>query len=76
VGFRPATPDGRPVIGRVPGWSNVFVATGHGAEGLLLGPYSARLVAGTVLGLGADGPEEAALGDRVLHMCRSQRFTG
>ena len=53
VGSRPATPDSRPILGRLPGWSNVFVATGHGAEGLLLGPYSARLVAGCVLGQSA-----------------------
>lgn len=66
VGLRPATPDGRPVLGRLPGWSNVFVATGHGAEGLLLGPYTARLVAGCVLG------QETA-GD-ALELCAPGRF--
>ena len=45
VGLRPSSADGHPVVGRVPGWTNVFVATGHGAEGLLLGPYSARALA-------------------------------
>jgi D-amino-acid dehydrogenase len=56
VGLRPAMPDDAPALGRVPGWSNAFVATGHGTEGLLLGPYSSRLVVGQALGgAGADG---------------------
>lgn len=45
VGLRPATPDGAPVLGALPGWDNVWVATGHGTDGLLLGPLSGRLVA-------------------------------
>jgi D-amino-acid dehydrogenase len=45
VGLRPTTPDDHPLLGAVPGHDNVFVATGHGANGLLLGPYSGRLVA-------------------------------
>jgi D-amino-acid dehydrogenase len=64
VGTRPASSDDRPLLGRVPGWSNAFVATGHGAEGLLLGPYTARVVAGSVLGSDlsddADGRSVAA----------------
>ena len=38
--------DDVPVLGRLPGWENAYVCTGHGANGLLLGPYSAHLVAG------------------------------
>jgi D-amino-acid dehydrogenase len=49
VGLRPTSPDDRPVLGPVPGWANVSVATGHGANGLLLGPYSARLLAEQLL---------------------------
>jgi D-amino-acid dehydrogenase len=45
VGLRPAAPDDRPVLGALPGWDNAWVATGHGANGLLLGPYSALLLA-------------------------------
>ena len=40
IGFRPATPDGLPVLGEAPGTPNLFLATGHGASGLHLGPYS------------------------------------
>jgi D-amino-acid dehydrogenase len=50
VGLRPTSADDRPVLGPVPGLANVHACTGHGANGLLLGPYSAALVAGEVLG--------------------------
>jgi D-amino-acid dehydrogenase len=49
VGSRPATSDGTPILGPLPGWSNAVVATGHGAEGLLLGPLSGRLAAEMVV---------------------------
>ena len=49
VGLRPSSGDDRPVLGRLPGWSNVHVATGHGTEGLLLGPYTAALVAESIV---------------------------
>ena len=45
VGLRPTSADDRPLLGPVPGLGNVHVCTGHGANGLLLGPYSAALVA-------------------------------
>jgi D-amino-acid dehydrogenase len=50
VGLRPATPDGLPVLGPVPGVADVFLATGHGPTGLSLGPYSAKLVADLITG--------------------------
>jgi len=50
VGLRPVSRDDLPIIGPVPGTTNAFVATGHGANGLLLGPISGALVAGLVLG--------------------------
>jgi D-amino-acid dehydrogenase len=44
-GPRPVTPDGLPVIGRVPGRDRVVLATGHCMLGLSLGPITGRLVA-------------------------------
>jgi D-amino-acid dehydrogenase len=76
VGSRPATLDNRPILGRLPDWSNAFVATGHGAEGLLLGPYSARLVASAVLGVALDAEASArATASDVLAMCSPDRFS-
>lgn len=50
VGLRPTSADDRALVGRVPGWSNAWVATGHGPNGLLQGPYSARVLAHLVTG--------------------------
>jgi len=61
VGLRPASPDGLPIIGRLPGWENVYVATGHGPSGLQLGPYSGVLVAGLALGDSTPPPDQIDL---------------
>ncbi len=51
-GVRPVSPDERPMLGWVR--EGLFVATGHGSEGVILGAGSAELVAALVLG--ADPP--------------------
>jgi D-amino-acid dehydrogenase len=45
AGLRAMTPDGLPVLGRLPGWSNVYVATGHSMLGMTLGPASGDAIA-------------------------------
>jgi len=49
AGLRPGSPDGLPIMGLLPGWSNVWVSTGHFRNGILLAPISGRLVANSVL---------------------------
>ncbi|GAB3172308.1 NAD(P)/FAD-dependent oxidoreductase [Telluribacter humicola] len=49
-GLRPCSPDGLPYIGRVDGYTNVVVATGHGMMGVSLGPGTGKLVSELVLG--------------------------
>jgi D-amino-acid dehydrogenase len=49
-GLRPCTPDGLPVIGRVPDLENAVLATGHGMWGLQLAPVTGRLVSAVVAG--------------------------
>jgi D-amino-acid dehydrogenase len=65
VGLRPTSADDRPMVGRVPGWRNAWVATGHGANGLLQGPYSARQLACQITGsaAGSDEPDLPATVD-------------
>jgi glycine/D-amino acid oxidase-like deaminating enzyme len=64
---RPLAADGRPLLGPMPGRPGVHLLTGHGAWGISLGPASARLVAGAVLGEGAAiAPELAAARDLSL----------
>lgn len=45
VGLRPVSDDDLPVLGPVSEAGDVLVAAGHGANGLLLGPVTGRLVA-------------------------------
>lgn len=54
AGLRPGSPDGMPVIGRFPGKKNVFLATGHFRNGVLLAPITGALVADLVLNGKAD----------------------
>lgn len=42
VGGRPLLPDSLPVIDRLPGHSNAFVATGHGTLGITLAPATGQ----------------------------------
>ncbi|MFA7438959.1 D-amino acid dehydrogenase [Castellaniella sp.] len=44
AGQRPATPHGRPLVGRCPGMDNVWLNTGHGALGFTLACGSAHLL--------------------------------
>jgi len=44
VGMRPLTPDGIPVIGRVPGADNIYMATGHAMLGMTLAPVTAAVI--------------------------------
>jgi glycine/D-amino acid oxidase-like deaminating enzyme len=51
---RPASSDGRPILGQLD--ERTYVASGHGAWGITLGPASARLVADLILGRPAEIP--------------------
>jgi glycine oxidase len=50
AGFRPATPDGMPVIGPDPELPGLIYATGHYRNGILLAPITAECVAAVVKG--------------------------
>jgi len=56
AGLRPATPDGLPLVGAVPGHDGLFLATGHGMLGVTLAPATASLLAPLVL-RGESAPE-------------------
>ena len=44
-GWRPMTYDSKPIIGRVPGMTNVVLACGHNMLGLSMAPATGKLVA-------------------------------
>lgn len=48
VGLRPGTLDGKPLIGFVPPWRNLLIASGHSRHGVLLAPSTARTIAGLI----------------------------
>lgn len=61
AGLRPYTPDGLPLVGRVPGSDRLYAATGHGRMGITLAPATGELLAEVVLE-GAEPPELAPFG--------------
>lgn len=65
VGLRPACPDGLPAIGPSAVMPNLFYASGHYRNGILLAPLTAALVADALL----DGTA-----DSLLELTRPQRF--
>ena len=44
AGLRPMTPDARPIIGRDPEVQGLLYATGHGRNGILLGPITGDII--------------------------------
>ncbi|MGD8328869.1 MAG: FAD-dependent oxidoreductase [Acidobacteriota bacterium] len=56
VGMRPLAPDGLPVIGRAPGYDNLYLATAHAMLGVTLGPTTAVAAADLVLTGHTDAP--------------------
>jgi glycine oxidase len=50
-GLRPCSTDELPIIGNIPGVSNLTVATGHYRNGILLAPVTASLVANSIAGI-------------------------
>ncbi len=65
AGLRPVAADGLPLVGPAPEVAGAFLATGHGATGLQLGPYTGKLVADLVAGRSPDID---------LHAYRPERF--
>ena len=47
--LRPVAADGLPIIGEVPGWNGVYLATGHWTKGILLSPVTAFIITQLIL---------------------------
>jgi glycine oxidase len=50
AGFRPGTPDHRPILGPDPELEGLYYATGHFRNGILLAPLTAQTLADVLLG--------------------------
>lgn len=49
TGLRPSTTDHNPIIGVVPNWNNVTLATGHGGFGILLSAITGQSIADLIV---------------------------
>jgi glycine oxidase len=49
AGLRPGSEDELPIVGPVPGWDNVTLATGHYRNGIMLAPITAAIVTDLIL---------------------------
>jgi len=65
TGFRAATPDKLPLIGLAPGFTHVYLATGHEGLGISTSLATARLLADQILG------RESAIPSAPYNPCRS-----
>ncbi|MBI2191881.1 MAG: glycine oxidase ThiO [Planctomycetes bacterium] len=62
--FRPGTPDGLPILGRVQPYENLLAATGHFRNGILLTPITGQILAEMVAGVAPSIPIEPFRPDR------------
>ncbi len=56
IGYRPCTPDQLPVVGKVPGFENIYIAAGHCRLGVTLAPVTGYLIRALLDGEGASEP--------------------
>lgn len=49
AGLRPKTPDSRPLLGPIPFWENVIIASGHGGFGILLSVITGETISELVM---------------------------
>jgi glycine/D-amino acid oxidase-like deaminating enzyme len=57
--LRPVSSDGLLVLGEVPGWAGVYMATGAGRKGIILGPSMGRIIADLITKGVSDIPVDA-----------------
>ena len=63
-GHRPCTPDGLPYVGRLPGFENLTLATGHAMMGLSMSPVTGLLVSEILSGTAPSFPITALRPER------------
>ena len=56
AGSRPLSPDRLPIIGPVPGWDGIMLATGHSTKGIHLGPITGRIISERIMQKGVKVP--------------------
>ena len=70
LGFRPCTPDQFPVIGKVPGYENLIIASGNCRLGVTLAPVTGRIVRAIV-----NGEKPVEIDSKYIDPARFLRYT-
>nr|AGF93395.1 FAD dependent oxidoreductase [uncultured organism] len=50
AGLRPYTPDGKPILGKVPGIKGLYIAAGHEGDGIALAPVTGKIISQIIAG--------------------------
>ena len=58
--LRPMPADGKPYIGKAPGWDNVYIASGHWSEGIHYAPLTGKAI-GDLITTGATAVDISAV---------------
>lgn len=66
AGLRPGSPDGRPFLGAVPGFDNLYIAAGHFRSGIQLSPGTGLVMKELLLGQNLTLPLEPFRLDRPM----------
>ena len=66
VGMRPCTHDQLPVVGAVPGYRNLYVATGGCRRGVTMAPLMGRIIVDVMSGRGLEGDMRALDPSRIV----------
>ncbi len=74
AGLRPGTPDGKPCIGRIPGWKNAYLAAGHFRAGIQLSPGTGIVCKDLLLDLRPSVSLESLRPDRFSQMTGAADF--
>lgn len=61
AGVRPTTPNRRPIVGTLPSFPHIHVLGGFGTKGMLLAPFTSRLLAQSIFDGVDEIPKEARL---------------
>lgn len=64
--LRPVTPDWLPIVGRAPGYDNIYLATGAGKKGILLSPGMGKATADLIIQGGTSISIEPCSPDRFV----------
>jgi glycine oxidase len=74
AGVRPASVDGKPLIGRSKDCANLFIASGHGRNGILLSPITGEQIAQAIIE-GKSALLEPFQPDRFLSLTVEEAFS-